>query len=175
MTRRKRRTSELVTDHLEPGESIVVQLNGVVAGFTRWSGLGGIIGVVVALSVPRLLDLPFAVGMIAIVVVLGVVFALVYSLVGRPLAQRNDPPLTSPYLVLVLTDRRVLLLDRALGADLPELIESTSTREVSTIRYGKAGLLVPQRLGFVIRGNERREFEFPRSESVKVFVDNFAG
>ncbi len=92
MTGHKRRSSELVSDHLEPDESIVVQLNGVITGFTRWSGLGGIIGVVVALSVPRLLNLPFAVGMIAIVVVLGLVFALVYSFVGRPMARRNTPP-----------------------------------------------------------------------------------
>ncbi|MEA2002403.1 MAG: hypothetical protein U9N84_11055 [Actinomycetota bacterium] len=175
MTGRKRRGSELVGDQLEPGESMIVQLNGVVAGFTRWSGLGGIVGIVVALSVPRLLDLPFMLGMLSIVVVLGLVFTTIYFVVGRPLAQRNDPPLNSPYLVLVLTDRRVLLLDRALGADLPDLVESTNTQDVSTIRYGKAGPLVPQRLGFVINGTERREFEFPRSEPVKTFVDNFAG
>jgi len=174
MTGRRRPRNESVAELLEAGESIIVELNGVVTGFTRWSGVGGIGGIVVALSVPRLFDLPFLVGMVSIVIVLGLVFLFVYYGVGRPLAQRHDPPLGSPYLAVVLTDRRVLLFDRALGAEAPELIESADFRDVSTIRYGAAGLLVPQRLGFVIKATERREFEFARSEPVKKFVDNFA-
>jgi len=135
MTGRRRPRNESVAELLEAGESIIVELNGVVTGL---------------------------------------VFLFVYYGVGRPLAQRHDPPLGSPYLAVVLTDRRVLLFDRALGAEAPELIESAALRDVSTIRYSAAGLLVPQRLGFVIKATERREFEFPRSEPVKKFVDNFA-
>lgn len=149
-------------------------LDGVVAGYTRWSGLGGIVGVIVALTVPRILNMGFALGALAIVAVLIAVFALVYVGVGRPLARRNDPPLQGPYLTLHLTNRRVLLLDRPLGDETPTLVESTDSNEISTVRYGGAGLLVPQRLGFVIRGTARREFEFPRSQSVQEFVDYFA-
>lgn len=175
MRGRKRPRNESLAELLEADEAIVVELNGVVTGFTRWSGAGGIAGVVVALTVPRLSNLSFLPGMVAIVVVLALVFLFVYYVVGRPLARRHDPPLTSPYLAVVLTDRRVLLFDRALGAAAPVLIESSDIREVSTIRCGKAGPLVPQRLGFVIRGAARREFEFPRSEPVKRFVDHFSG
>ena len=158
---------------LEPGESSVVVLEGVVKGFTRWSGLGGVAGIIVALTVPRVLNLGFIVGAIAIVAVLTAVFALVYFGAGRPLARRHDPALESPYLTLQLTDKRVLLLDRPLGSDSPTLVEATSTTDISTVRYGAAGPLVPQRLGFVIRGTDRREFEFPRSESVSEFVEYF--
>lgn len=159
---------------LEPGENSVVVLEGVVAGFTRWSGLGGVVGIIVALTVPRLLNLGFFVGALSIVVILTLVFAVVYMGVGRPLARRNDPPMQSPYLTLQLTDRRVLLFDRPLGTDMPSLVESLDSSDVSTVRYGKSGALVPQRLGYVFRGTERREFEFPRSEAVKEFVDYFA-
>lgn len=158
---------------LEPGETNIVVLEGVVAGFTRWSGLGGVVGIVTALTVPRLLNLGFVAGGVAIVAVLMGVFALVYFAAGRPLAARNEPPLQSPYLTLQLTDRRVILMDRPLGTDEPTLVEVNNTNDVSTVRYGAAGPLVPQRLGFVIRGTERRQFEFPRSESVQEFVDYF--
>ncbi len=158
---------------LEPGESSMVVLEGVVAGFTRWSGLGGIVGIIVALSVPRFLNLSFIPGALAIIAVVTGVFVLVYFGAGRPLARRNDPPLQSPYLTLQLTNRRVLLLDRPLGSDLPTLVESTPSNDISTVRYGAAGALVPQRLGYVIRGTERREFEFPRAEAVQKFVDHF--
>jgi hypothetical protein len=160
-------------NELEPGESSVVVLEGVVSGFTRWSGLGGIIGILVALTVPRILNLGFVVGAIAIVVVLTGAFALVYVGAGRPLARRNTPPLQSPYLTLHLTNRRLMLFDRPLGTDIPTLVESTDSNDVSTVRYGAAGMLVPQRLGFVIRGTEHREYEFPRSQGVQEFVDFF--
>ncbi len=159
---------------LEPGEKTVVVLEGVVSGFTRWSGLGGIVGILVALSVPRLFNLGFILGAIAIVAVVTAVFALVYFVAGRPLARRNDPPLQSPYLTLHLTDRRVLLFDRQLSADAPTLVEATDVNDISTVRYGAASALVPQRLSFVIRGTQHREYEFPRSQSVGEFVDHFA-
>ena len=162
-------------DHLmRPDEVIVVSLNGVVTGFTRWSGLGGVAGIVAALTVPRVLGLSFVLGAIAIVVVLAVAFLLIYFGAGRPLARRNEPPLSGPYLTLVLTDRRVLLLDRDLGSDEPTLVEDIEVRKVSTVRYGKAGALVPQRLGYVIDGNGRREYEFPRAEPVRKFVNAFS-
>jgi hypothetical protein len=159
---------------LQPDETVVVSLNGVVKGFTRLSGLAGILGIVAALTVPRVLDLPFVLGVLTIVVVLGLVFLLIYYGAGRPLARRSEPPLSGPYLSLVLTDRRVLLLDRDLGSDQPELAESVDLRQVSTVRYGKAGALVPQRLGYVIDGTGRREYEFPRSEPVRDFVAVFS-
>lgn len=162
-------------DHLlEPGEEVSVALNGVVKGFTRWSGLGGIFGIVAALTVPRVLNLSFVVGAIAIVFVLGLVFLVIYYGGGRPLARRSSPPMSSPYLTVALTNRRVLLIDRDLGSDRPALVESVELRQVSTVRYGKAGALVPQRLGYVIDGTGRREFEFPRAEPVKKFVDGFS-
>jgi hypothetical protein len=162
-------------DHvLGPGEALVVSLNGVVKGFTRLSGLGGILGIVAALTVPRVLDLPFVLGALTIVIVLGMVFLGIYYGAGRPLARRNEPPLSGPYLSLVLTNRRVLLMDRDLGSDNPELAESVELRQVSTVRYRKAGALVPQRLGFVIDGAGRREYEFPRSEPVRRFVEAFS-
>lgn len=160
---------------LQPGEQVVVELNGVVAGFTRWSGLGGILGIVTALTVPRVLELSFVLGAVSIVVVLGLVFVAVYYGIGRPLGRRNEPPLTGPYLTLVLTERRVLLLDRALGADQAKLAESIELRDISTVRHGRAGALVPQRLGYVIDGIGRREYEFPRSEPVTRFVEVFSG
>ncbi len=160
--------------HLRPNERTVVVLDGVVRGYTRWSGLGGILGIVAALTVPRVLQLGFVVGMISIVVVITIVFLLVYYVVGRRLAAKSTPPSETPYVTVLLTDRRVLLLDRGLGAEDPKLIEEASSNSISTVRYGSAGPLVPQRLGFVIKGSERREFEFPRSQPVKEFVDYFA-
>lgn len=158
---------------LEPGESCVVVLEGVVPGFTRWSGLGGIAGIVVALTVPRVLNLGFVLGAITIVAVLTAVFAGVYFVAGRPLARRNKPPLQSPYLSLILTSKRVLLLDRRLSDDVSTVVEATDVNDINTVRYGKPGALMPQRLGFVIRGTEHREYEFPRSESVHPFVEYF--
>lgn len=173
MTGRRRDGNETMSGLLEAGETVVVELNGAIPGFTRWSGVGGIIGIVIALSVPRLLDLSFLVGALVIVAVMALVFFIVYSLVGKPLAARNKPPMSSPYLALVLTNRRVALFDRALGADAPVLVEIISAEDVSTFRYVGARPLAPQRLGFVIRGTEHREYEFPRSEPVRRFVDAF--
>ena len=175
MTGRRKSGAEIMNDVLEPGEDVAVELNGAVPGFTRWSGVGGVAGIAIALSVPRLLDLSFLLGALVIILVMALVFLIVYYLVGRPIAARNKPPMGSPYLALVLTNRRVLLFDRALGADAPILVETAPVRDVSTIRYAKAGPLVPQRLGFVIGGSARREFEFPRSEPVAEFVDAFGG
>lgn len=159
---------------LQDGETVVVALDGVVNGYTRWSGLGGIVGIVTALTVPRVLSLSFLPGAVAIVGVLLMAFGIVYAGAGRPLAKRHDPPLQSPYLRLVLTDQRVLLLDRPLGSDEPELVEEARTVAISAVRYGAAGALVPQRLGFVIGAKNRREFEFARSANVRKFVDYFS-
>lgn len=167
----RRASGDELSHLLGPGETVTVTLNGVVKGFTRWSSLGGIFGIVAALTVPRLLDLTFVWGALVIVVVLGLAFLAIYYGAGRPLASRSEPPLNGPYLTLVLTNRRVLLLDRELGLDEPLLVEEVPLRQISTVRYGKAGPLVPQRLGYVVDGEGRRGFEFPRNEPVKKFID----
>jgi hypothetical protein len=170
----KRASGDELSHLLGSGEEVAVSLNGVVQGFTRWSGLGGIFGIVAALTVPRLLNLTFVLGALVIVVVLGLAFLVIYYGAGRPLARRSEPPLSGPYLTLVLTNRRVLLLDRELGLDEPLLIEEVQLHQISTVRYGKAGPLVPQRLGYVVDGEGRRDFEFPRNEPVKKFIDVFS-
>ena len=159
--------------HLRPNEPIVVELEGVVPGYTRWSALGGIVGVVVALTMPRMFNLGFWLGALSIIVVITGFFLLVYYLVGRRLASQSQPPTDSPYILLVLTDRRVLVLDRGLGSEEPTLVEEVSTRNVSTIRYEKAGTLSPQQLGYTIGSSDRREFEFSRSQPVGEFVARF--
>ncbi len=160
-------------DPLWPNEQTIVELDGVVPGYTRWSGLGGIVGIVTALTIPRVLNLGFVVGVISIVAVITIVFLLIYYVIGSRLAAGSRPPTESPYVTLLLTDRRVLLFDRGLGAEDPKLVEEALLTNVSTIRYGSAGPLVPQRLGYVISGSERREFEFPRAQPVKKFVRHF--
>lgn len=175
MTQRRRPGNDIVGDHLEPGESVIVELNGTIPGFTRWSAVGGIVGIVIALSVPRLLGLSFLAGAVVIIVVMMLGFLVIYYAVGKPMASRNSPPMSSPYLALVLTDRRVLLFDRALGAEAPILVEAAPIEDVSTIRYNRAGVVSPQQLEFVVSGAERRKSEFPRSEPVSVFVDDFGG
>ncbi|MDJ0924629.1 MAG: hypothetical protein QNJ77_08710 [Acidimicrobiia bacterium] len=172
---RRRRETSGIEDAIRPDETIVVELDGVVRGYTRWSGIGGVAGIVTALTVPRVFDLVFVAGLAAIVAVLIIAFLAVYYGAGRPLAARNEPPLSGPYLSLILTDSRVLLFDRALTLESPALVESTDIDDVGTIRYGSAGPLVPQRLGFVIRGVEHREYEFARAEPVKRFVEAFGG
>ncbi|MCP3999090.1 MAG: hypothetical protein GY722_29105 [bacterium] len=158
---------------LWPNEQTIAELDGVVPGYTKWSGLGGIVGVVLALTVPRVFNLGLLLGAVSIVAVITVMFSLVYYVIGRRLAAQSKPPSDTPYVTVLLTDKRVLLLDRGLGGEDPKLIEEAQLRRVSTIRYEAAGMLVPQRLGYVIRGTEHREFEFPRSQPVKEFVEYF--
>lgn len=168
MSRREHRDVET---HIRPDESVVVELDGVVPGFTRWSTIGGIIGIVIALTVPRVVNLPFLAGILVIVVVLLGTFGVIYYLVGRPMAAKCVPPMSGPYLSLVLTDKRLLVLDRALSSDQPELKESASVADIGSIRYEKSGPLSPQRLHYVVKGTDRRQFEFARSESVKKLVE----
>lgn len=159
--------------HLRPNERVLVGLEGVVSGYTRWSSAGGLLGIVAALSVPRFLGLGFWLGVLSIVVVVTAVFLLVYYFVGRRLAANSQPPSETPYVTVVLTDRRVLVLDRGLGAEEPVLLEECESRDISTVRYGKAGPLMPQRLGYVVGSSDRREYEFPRTQPVRDFVDRF--
>ena len=168
--KRERRGLE---DHLRPDEQTVVELDGVVPGYTRWSGVGGVIGILVALSVPRVFDLGFVVGLVVIIAVLLVAFGAIYYGAGRPLGRRAQPPLSGPYVSLVLTDSRLLLFDRALTASEPVLVEVADLNQVGAVRYDGAGPLQPQRLGYAIGSVEHREFEFPRSEPVKKFVAVF--
>jgi hypothetical protein len=165
----------MLEDVLEAGEVVDVELQGVVPGFTRWSTIGGLGGIIVALSVPRIFQLSFIVGLLAIVAVMALVFLTIYYLAGRPLAQRCRPATSSPYIAVILTNRRVLVLDRALGSDAPQLAEAAAVEDVSTVRHSTAGLLSPQRLEYVFRATERRHFEFPRSEPVAKFVARFTG
>ncbi|MDJ0952843.1 MAG: hypothetical protein QNJ81_04125 [Acidimicrobiia bacterium] len=167
------RNESAASAYLEPGERTVVQLDGVVSGYTRWSGVGGLMGILLALAVPRALDLNFVLGVLSIVVVVTAVFLLVYYYVGRRLAARSTPPSQSPYVTVMLTDRRVLLLDRDLGADDPTLVEQTANENVSSVRHNRAGPLVPHRLEYVVDGGEPRKFEFPRSQPVAGFVAHF--
>ncbi len=167
------RDESAASSHLEPGERSVIELEGVVSGYTRWSGLGGLVGILLALAVPRALNLGFVLGVLSIVAVVTAVFMLVYYFVGRRLAARSTPSFETPYVTVMLTDRRVLLLDRGLGAEDPMLVEQTSRADVGAVRYSKAGPLVPHRLGYVRDGAERREFEFPRSQPVAKFVEYF--
>ena len=164
----------LILSHLQKNERTIIELEGVVSGYTRWSGLGGIVGIVSALTVPRVLNLGFVLGALSIVAVVTIVFFLVYYVIGRRLAARSKPPAETPYLTLLLTDRRVLLFDRGLGGEDLTLIEDTLLDNIGTVRYGAARPLVPQRLGFVVNGSDRREFEFSRSQPVQEFVDHFA-
>ncbi len=159
--------------HLGPNERTVLELEGVVPGYTRWSGLGSLAGILLALAVPRALNLDFVLGVLSIIAVVTAVFLLVYYFVGRRLAARSTPPSETPYVTVMLTDRRILLLDRGLGAEEPKLIEQASSDNVGAVRHTRAGPLVPQRLGYVLNGTERREFEFPRSQPVGKFVKHF--
>jgi len=167
------RESSSVHGQLWPNERMVVELEGVVPGYTRWSGLGGIVGVIAALTVPRVFNLGFWIGALSIILVIAGVFMLVYYFVGRRLAERSRPPTETPYILLVLTDRRVLIFDRGLGSDDLKVVEEVPLRNVSTIRYTKAALLVPHQLGYAVAGRERREFEFSRHQPVGKFVDHF--
>ena len=170
MSRREHRDVEV---HVRPDESVVVELDGVVPGFTRWSTIGGIIGIFVALLVPRMIAMPFLAGILVIVAVLLATFGAIYYLVGRPMAARCTPPMSGPYLSLVLTDQRLLVLDRALSSDQPELKESTPLEQIGSVEYEGAGPLSPQRLQYVVDGTEHRAFEFSRSESVRELVEAF--
>ena len=162
-----------VGPHLWSNERPLVELEGVVSGYSRWSGLGGVIGVVAALTVPRVLNLGFWLGALSIILVITGVFMLVYYFAGRRLAALSTPPTETPYILVVLTDRRVLVFDRGLGSEDLKLVEEVPVRNISAVRYSKAGLLVPHRLGYTVGGNERREFEFSRSQPVTEFVDHF--
>lgn len=169
MSRREHRDIEV---HVRPDENVVVELDGVVPGFTTWSTTGGIIGIFVALIVPRVLSMPFLAGILVIVAVLLGTFGAIYYLVGRPLAARCVPPMSGPYLSVVLTDKRLLVLDRALSSDQPELKEAASIDEIGTVKYERAGPISPQRLRYVVRGTDHRTFEFPRSEPVRKLIES---
>jgi hypothetical protein len=168
MSRREHRDAEV---HIRPDESVVVELDGVVPGFTRWSTVGGIIGIAVALIVPRVLSLPFLAGIVVIVVVLLATFGAIYYFVGRPMAEKCAPPMNGPYLSLVLTDKRLLVIDRALNSDQPELKESYPVEHIGMVQHERAGPISPQRLRYVVEGTDHRTFEFSRSEPVRKLVE----
>ncbi|MDJ0663779.1 MAG: hypothetical protein QNJ75_04415 [Acidimicrobiia bacterium] len=166
------RDSSSVGAHLGSNERPIVELDGVVSGYTRWSGLGGAIGVVGALTVPRVLNLGFWIGALSIIVVITGVFMVVYYFAGRRLASLSRPPTETPYILVVLTDRRVLVLDRGLGSEDLKLAEDVPVRRISAVHHSRGGLLAPQQLGYSVEGDGERRYEFPRSQPVGRFVDS---
>ena len=170
MSRREPRDGEV---HVRPDESVLVELDGVVPGFTVRSNLGGVGGIAVALLVPRVIPMPFFVGIVVIVAVLLATFGAIYYLVGRPLAAKCAPPMSGPYLSLVVTDKRLLVLDRALSSDQPVLKESSPLEQIDSVKYEGAGPLAPQRLHYVVGCTEHRTFEFSRSEPVRKLAEIF--
>jgi uncharacterized membrane protein len=152
---------------------MIVELDGVVPGYTRWSTIGGVIGILVALTVPRVFQMSFVAGLIVIVAILLLTFGAIYYGAGRPLGQRATPPMSGPYVSVILTDMRLLLFDRALSAEQPVLVEATDVKQVGAVRYAGAGPLKPQRLSYAIGGTEHRSFEFARSEPVRKLVEAF--
>lgn len=160
--------------YLWRNEEVVVELDGVISGYSRWSGVSGITAIFLALLIPALIETSFLVGVIIVVATITIIFLGVYYLIGRPLAAKAEPPMESPYLRLVLTDKRVLLFDRGLGGDGPGLLEESAANDVSTVRYQAATMLQPHRLGYVIQGTKRRQFEFPRGQNVGAFAEHFS-
>lgn len=160
--------------YLRRNEEVIIELDGVIAGYSRWSGVSGIGAVLLALLVPSLVEMSFFLGVITVVAIITTVFLGVYYLVGRKMAAHAEPPMESPYMRLVLTDRRLLLFDRGLGGDDPTLLEEVGINDVSTIRYEATTMLKPHRLRYVIRGTERRQFEFPRGQRVRTFAEHFS-
>lgn len=160
--------------YLWRNEEVVVELDGVISGYSRWSGVSGVGAIFIALLVPSLLDTSFIVGAGIVVGIITSIFLGVYYLIGRPMAAKAEPPMESPYLRLILTNRRVLLFDRGLGGDGPQLLEEASIDDVSTVRFKSATMLQPHRLRYVIQGNKRRQFEFPRGQNASTFAGYFS-
>ena len=160
--------------YLWKNEDVIVELDGVIAGYSRWSGVSGIGAVMLALVVPAAVEMSFIVGVITVVAIITTVFLGVYYIVGRRLATRGEPAMESPYIRVVLTNKRILVFDRGLGGDQPTLVEEAGLDHVSTVRYEPTTMLRPHRIRYVVEGTKRREFEFPRGQRVRTFAEYFA-
>ncbi len=92
------------------------------------------------------------------------------TLVGKPLAKKHDPPLTSPYVSLAVTNRRVMVIEQGTGRELSRLVEDALRSQITHVEYVRGGMLAPQRLRFRTPTGER-SFEFPRMERVAGFAE----
>ncbi|MFQ5554223.1 MAG: hypothetical protein ACE5GC_02485, partial [Acidimicrobiia bacterium] len=147
---------------------------GVISGFSKWSSIGGGVSIAAALLVPQVLGLGLLAGIPVIIGVVTVGFLAVLWFVGRPMARRHDPALSTPYITLALTNRRVLLIERGTGREASVVIEETARRQVTNVAYSKGGWLTPHRLGYRV-GKADRRFEFPRVEQVGRLAEGLRG
>ena len=165
-----RRADQIIEPHLQDGEQTEGSVRGVIAGYSRWSAIGGGASIAVALFLPQALGLGLLAGIPILIGVITVGFLAVLWFVGRPLARRHEPPLATPYITIALTNRRVLLIERGTGREASVVIEETPRRNVTNISFTKGGWLTPHRLGYRA-GKAERHFEFPRMEQVATFSD----
>ena len=167
--RMARRVSRLIEPHLQTGESVEVSLRGLITGYTRRSTIGSTLAVVVLFVIVSALRLATLAALAALLAAIVGVFFLMLRFVGRPMARRNDPVLESPYIVLVLTNRRVLLIEQAAGGEISRLVEDSALGQISELDYVRGSILSPQRLTYRTSLG-KRSFEFPRVERVQQFV-----
>jgi hypothetical protein len=162
------RVDRFVTPHLRKNEDYVASISGVIAGYSRWTSIAGAVAVGLALIVPPALGLNFFFGLAILFAVLIAGFMALTALVGKPMAQRHEPPLTSPNITLAITTRRLLLIERGTGKVLSTLVEEAPTASVSAVEFTKGTLFTPHRLAYRVPAGTR-SFEFPRLERAAEF------
>jgi len=170
VTARNPRTEMLVEPHLRKGEHIEATVRGAISGFSRRSAVAGGVAVLAAVIVPDLLRLNFLGGVLFIAAVITLGFMALLSLVGKPMARRHRPALSTPFITLAVTDKRLLLVERGAGPDASRLVEEVPRLQVQEVAYAKGGWLHPHRLGYATPDGQRR-FEFPRMERVAAFAE----
>lgn len=167
----RRGTDRLIEPHLEPGETPEVVLRGVIPGFTLWS-IGAFAVVLGAgLVIPAAFDLNLGLSLIVLVIIVFGGLGGFLALVGKPLARRYDPPLGGPYVTLLLSDRRLVLLASGEGKELTMVAESVPRGEVRVVSWKEGNFLgVPHRLELETP-NGSRKFEFPSREKLGDLVE----
>ena len=164
------RTDRLIEPHLRDGETIQASLRGLIAGYTRWSTIGSMVAVILAFVLVSALSLHWAASLAVLIVAIVGAFAGTLAIVGKPLARRHEPPLSSPYVSLAVTNRRVLLIEQGTGKILSALAEESLRSQISHVEYERGGMLAPQRLRYRTQSGDR-SFEFPRMERVEAFTE----